>query len=86
MVDASAVPPGPVQLSVNVDVESIAAVVVLPLVACGPLHAPDAVQVAALVDDHVRVAASPLETTPGLEVIDTVGAEEGAVLDTVVDC
>jgi len=33
--------------------------VVLPLVACDPVQAPDAVQLVVLMDDHVKVVVAP---------------------------
>jgi hypothetical protein len=54
-----------------------------PLVATLPLQPPDAVQLVALVEDHVRVEAAPLETLVGLAFSDTLGA--GADTDTTTD-
>jgi hypothetical protein len=54
-----------------------------PLTALAPDHAPEAVQVVALVDAQANVAAVPLETVLGDAVKATVG--EGDVTDTVVD-
>ena len=54
----------------------------LPLVARLPLHAPDAVQLVALVLLHVRVEEPPLVTVAGLAAKDRVGA---GVLPTLTD-
>ena len=49
-------------------------VVVVPLVACAPDHAPDAVHELALVLDQVRVVPAPPDTTvAGFAVNETVG-------------
>ena len=61
-----AVPPAPVQLKVNVLVAASAPVDSLPSVALVPDQAPEAVQEAALVDDHVSVVALPFTTLVGL--------------------
>jgi hypothetical protein len=55
-----------------------------PVVAIAPDQAPEAVQVAALVEDQVRVEPLPLLTVLGLAANVTVGA--GWVTDTVADC
>ena len=58
----------------------------VPLVAFAPVHAPEAVQLVALVLDHVRVEALPAVTVVGLAVRATVGAGVGAgVTVTVAD-
>ena len=54
-----------------------------PLGASVPDHAPDAVQLVALVVDQVSVLALPLVTVLGLAVRETVGA--GCVTETVAD-
>ena len=79
-----ALPPAPVQVSVKVPVLVKAPVDCVPLVALAPVHAPEAVQVAASVDDQVRLALAPLAMLCGLAVIVTVGA--GGVTVTVADC
>ena len=56
-----------------------------PLIACAPLHPPDAVQLVALVEVQARVDAPPLVTLAGLALRDTVGAA-GAETVTVADC
>ena len=56
-----------------------------PLIACEPLHPPEAVQLVALVEVQVRVEALPLATLEGLALSDTVGAG-GAETVTVADC
>lgn len=45
----------------------------LPLVACGPLHPPDAVQLVASVELQVRVDVPPLAMPAGVAVNVTVG-------------
>lgn len=45
----------------------------MPLVDCEPLHAPEAAQEVALVDDHVSVELFPRTTEVGLTEIVTVG-------------
>lgn len=80
-----AVPPAPVQLSVNevVDVSPLrTSVPVRPL---APLQPPLAVQLAAFVADQPNVDAPPLTTDAGVAVSETVGG--GAALTvTVTDC
>lgn len=58
---------------------------VVPLVATAPAQAPEAEQLVALVEDHVRVAAPPGATLLGAAVSTTVGAG-GGVTVTVTDC
>ncbi len=55
-----------------------------PLVGSLPLKAPEAAQVVACADVHVKVEALPLVTVLGLAVSVTVGT--GWVTDTVADC
>jgi hypothetical protein len=74
VVDCAAVPPLPVQLSVNVLSVVNAPVEAVPDVALLPVHASLAVQLVALVDDQVSVLASPLAVLPGLALIVTVAA------------
>jgi hypothetical protein len=66
VVDAWAVPPGPLQLNVNV--ESVVSVPVLwvPLVDWVPDQLPEAVHEVASEEDHVNVDAPPVETIFGL--------------------
>ena len=54
-----------------------------PLVASEPVKAPDAAQLVAFLDDHVKVELPPLATLPGLAVSETVGGF--TVTDTVVE-
>jgi hypothetical protein len=54
-----------------------------PLGALLPLHAPDAVQVVAFVDDQPRLLPLPLITVLGLAVSVTVGI--GGLTETVAD-
>jgi hypothetical protein len=84
VTDLLAVPPSPLQLSVNVLLAAVSAPVLAePPVARLPDHAPEAVQLVALVDDHVRVEDSPLATLVGFAVSVKVGA--GAVVVTVTE-
>jgi hypothetical protein len=78
------VPPAPVQLNVNTVVALSAPVDCDPLIAWAPLHAPDAVQEVALVEDQVRVDVPPWATLDGLAVSDTLGGAADTV--TVADC
>ena len=75
----------PVQLNIYTAVALRAPVDFDPLIACAPLHPPDAVQAVALVEVQVRVDALPLATLVGLALNDTVGAG-GAETVTVADC
>ena len=86
VTDLLALPPPPLQLSVNVLLAAVSATVFAePLVARLPDHAPEAVQLVALVDDHVSELLPPLDTLVGFAAIDTVGAGVGAVTVTVAD-
>jgi hypothetical protein len=79
------VPLAPVQAKVkSLDVVS-APVDCEPAVAFAPLHAPLAVQLVALVDDHVSVLAPPLPMLVGLAVSVTVvgGTEPVTVTEAV---
>ena len=49
-----------------------------PAVASEPVQPPEAVHAVALVEDQLSVVPPPLATVLGLEVIETVGAAEGA--------
>ena len=62
-----------------------APVLALPLVGSLPDQPPDAVQLVALVDDQLNVAAEPLFTVPGFALRVTVGLA-GADTLTVTDC
>jgi hypothetical protein len=70
---AGVVPLAPLQVRVNVLVALSAPVLALPLVGSLPDHPPDALQLVALVDDQLNVAAEPLLTVPGLALMLTVG-------------
>jgi hypothetical protein len=85
VADCEALPPAPVQLSVNAPVVVNTPVDCEPLIALAPDHAPEAVQLSALADDQVSVEPAPLAIVTGLAVIVTVGGR-GAVTVTVVDC
>jgi hypothetical protein len=84
VVDCAAVPPLPVQLSVNVPSAVSAPVEAVPDVALLPVHAPLAVQLVAFADDQVSVLALPLATLPGLALSVTVVAG-GAGLPNTTD-
>jgi hypothetical protein len=56
----------------------------VPEVALLPLHAPDAVQEVALVDDHVRVALPPDVTEVGEAEMTTVGIVVGCVPESAL--
>jgi hypothetical protein len=57
----------------------------VPLTGSDPLHAPEATQVVALVEDQVNVELLPLATLVGLALIVTVGAAADAVTVAVCD-
>ena len=78
-----AVPPAPVQLNVYAVEVLMAPVDCEPLVASEPLHAPDAVQAVALVEDQVKVDEPPWAMLVGLAVSETVGGVAATV--TVTD-
>ncbi|MFO1427735.1 MAG: hypothetical protein U1F11_12350 [Steroidobacteraceae bacterium] len=73
---ALAVPPGPVQLKVNVVVPGAARapLVALPLVALLPFHPPLAVQLVAFVEFQASCVEAPLATLAGDAVSVTVGS------------
>jgi hypothetical protein len=83
VADALAVPPSPVQTRVNTLVVANAPLDWLPEIALLPVHAPEARQEAALVEDQVRVEDPPLAIDVGFAVSDTVGA--GGMTVTVAD-
>ncbi len=87
-----AVPPGPVQVMVNVVVDVMFVIVRFPDVACDPLHwllagEAEALQLVALVDDQVKVDEPPFATFVGLaaNVMTGVGGG-GAFTVTVMPC
>jgi hypothetical protein len=67
-------PPAPVQVSLNVVLAVNAPVVELPEVALVPVQPPDAIQLVALVDDHVSLEVPPADTDAGAADSFTVGA------------
>ena len=75
VADWVAVPPAPVQVSVNFCVALSAAVFCVPLVASEPLQPPEAMQEVALLEDQLSVDVPPLATVLGLGLSDTIGAE-----------
>ncbi len=86
-------PPAPVHVNVKLVVADKTPVVAEPLVASAPLQPPLAVQPVALLEDQVRVEASPVAMLPGLTESDTVGNGGGgggggtaATTVTVLDC
>jgi hypothetical protein len=81
VADCEALPPVPVQVKVNFDVEVSAGVVAVPLVVFAPVHPPEAAQDVAFVEDHTRAEVAPLFTVVGLADKVTVGAAD--VTDTV---
>jgi len=80
---AWAVPPAPVQLSVNVAL-AFNVPLTLPESGCAPLQPPDAVHDVAFVEVHVKVALPPLAMVVGDAVNVTVGAGVVLVTETVV--
>ncbi len=74
VADATAlVPPGPVQVSEYVEFAVSAPVLLLPVAAKAPVHAPLAVQAVALVEVQVRVEFPPPATAVGAAVSVAVG-------------
>lgn len=73
VADWAALPPGPVQVRVKVDVVARAPVPAEPLVARAPVHAPLAVQDVSLVADHVNVDEPPAASEVGDALRLTVG-------------
>jgi len=84
VADCAAVPPVPVQVNTNWVFALKATVVCEPLVASVPVQPPEAEQLDASLEFHVRTVASPLFTVDGLAVKVTAGAEEAT--ETVTDC
>ncbi len=80
-----AVPPGPVQDRVKVELALSAPVLWVPLSGSAPDQPPDAVQALAWLADQVRLALPPLITVLGLAVSAIVGAGAGEVTETVAD-
>ena len=85
VADWLAVPPGPVQERVKVELAFSAPVLCVPLSGSVPDQPPDAVQALAWVVDQVRLALPPLTTVLGLAVSAIVGAGAGELTDTVAD-
>ena len=77
-------PPGPVQVNVNVLVWVRGPVLWLPESGLLPDQAPPALQEVASLDDHVRVEALPELTVVGLATNETVGNGAGSTV-TVTD-
>lgn len=84
VADCVAEPPVPEQVSPYSLVLVRAPVDHVPLVATGPLHAPEAVHEVACVEDQVRDELPPFATVVGDAVIVTVGEGESTL--TLVDC
>jgi hypothetical protein len=83
VADCAADPPGPVQVSVYVEVSVRAPVDWVPFTALAPDQAPDAAQPVAFAEDQVSVALPPLATALGPTLRLTVGV--GDLTETVVD-
>jgi hypothetical protein len=83
VADALAVPPSPVHARVNVLVIVSTPLDWLPEIALLPVHAPEATQDVASVEDQARVETPPLAIDVGLAVNDTVGA--GGMTVTVAE-
>jgi hypothetical protein len=71
--DRATLPPAPLHVNVKVDVAVSAPVDCVPVVSLAPVHAPEAVQVVALVDAQVNVDALPDTTAVGFAVNVSVG-------------
>ncbi len=84
VADWAALPPGPVQVNVKLEVAVSAPVDCAPLIALAPDHAPEAEHAVAWAEDQVKVALPPLETALGPTLRVTVGV--GDLTDTVADC
>jgi hypothetical protein len=69
-----ALPPGPEQSSVKLELAPSAPVASLPLVAFAPVQPPEAVQLVASVELQVNVDEPPVATVPGAAVSVAVGA------------
>jgi hypothetical protein len=85
VTDCAAVPPAPVQVSVNVVVAASPDRASEPVRVLLPVHPPDAVQAVALTDDQFSVAEPPLATVVGVAVSVTEGAAS-CVTVTFTDC
>jgi hypothetical protein len=81
---AAVVPLAPLQVRVKVVVALSAPVLALPLVGSLPDHPPEALQLVALLEDQLSVAAAPALTVPGFTLRLTVGFT-GAETLTVTD-
>ncbi len=81
---AGVVPPAPLQVRVKVVVALSAPVLALPLVGSFPDHPPEAVQLAALLEDQLSVEAEPLLTVAGLADKLTVGLDAVAALTVML--
>lgn len=80
VVDALALPPGPLQVREWVLVAVSAPEDSLPEVALGPDQLPEAVQEVAPVEDQVSIELPPLATVAGFAASNTVGAAGAATL------
>ena len=76
---AAAVPPVPVQVSVNVAFAESALLGAVPLVDCSPNQPPDAVHDVAFVLVQESCVVPPIGTLLGFTCSDTVGGGVGAV-------
>jgi hypothetical protein len=77
LFETGVVPLAPLQVRVNVVVALSGPVLAVPLVGSLPLHPPEAVQLVALVEDHVSTAEEPLLTVPGLALRESVAGAVG---------
>jgi hypothetical protein len=71
------VPPAPLHVTVKLAVPDMAPVLWAPLAASVPLHAPDAAQDVALLDDQVSSLGTPGLTVVGEALMDAVGTGGG---------
>jgi hypothetical protein len=71
------VPPEPLHITVKLAVPDIAPVLWVPPVASVPLHAPEAAQEVALLEDQVSSLGAPGLTMVGEALMDAVGAAGG---------
>jgi hypothetical protein len=84
VTDCEAVPPAPVQVSVNFVVAVRAGVACVPVVGMAPPQPPEAVHEEVFLEDHVSDEVAPLLIFAGFAAMVTVGA--GVFTDTVADC
>jgi hypothetical protein len=78
-VAGALVPPAPLHVTVKLPVPDMAPVLWVPLVASVPLHAPDAAQEVALLEDQVSSLGAPGLTVVGEALMDAVGTGGGGL-------